>query len=150
MSLDEAIRQEIKQNDATVVSGRDNLDHKCHAAKKEEETNEEKKFRGGGKKKKKTEKNEKPRHTSPELNVGMRATKLQKSTEKTTRQQVGSATNSHTHTNSLSPLSLSLFTARVSPEGERRQRQALSVPEWLRERHITDSNVRDQTPNKPA
>lgn len=46
--------------------------------------------------------------TSPELNVGMRATKLQKSTEKTTRQQVGSATNSQTHTNSLSPLSLSL------------------------------------------
>jgi hypothetical protein len=40
--LDEAIRQEIKQNDATVVSGHDNLDHKCHGAKKEEETNEEK------------------------------------------------------------------------------------------------------------
>lgn len=42
MSLDEVIRQEIKQNDATVVSGRDNLDHKRHGAKKEEETNEEK------------------------------------------------------------------------------------------------------------
>lgn len=46
--------------------------------------------------------------TSPELNVGMRATKLQKSTEKATQQQAGSATNSQTHTNSLSPLSLSL------------------------------------------
>jgi hypothetical protein len=46
--------------------------------------------------------------TSRELNVGMRATKLQKSTEKTTQQQVGSATNSQTHTNSLPPPSLSL------------------------------------------
>jgi hypothetical protein len=39
MSLDEAIRQEIKQNDATVVSGRDNLDHKRHGAKKQEQKN---------------------------------------------------------------------------------------------------------------
>jgi hypothetical protein len=54
MSLDEAIQQEIKQNDATVVSGRDNLDHKRHGAKKEEETNEEK--NSGKEKKKKTEK----------------------------------------------------------------------------------------------
>lgn len=53
-------------------------------------------------------------------------------------------------TPTLSPPSLSLFTARVSPEGERRQRQALSVPEWLRERHITDRNVVNQTRNKLA
>ncbi len=147
MSLDEAIRQEIKQNDATVVvSGRDNLVHKRHGAKKEEETNEEKIQE---KKKKKQKKKTKNLDTSPELNVGMRATKLQKSTEKTTRQQSGKCDKlADAHQLSLPPLSL--FTARVSPEGERRQRQALSAPEWLQERHVTDRNVRNQTLNKLA
>jgi hypothetical protein len=57
-------------------------------------------------------------YTSPELNVGMRATKLQKSTEKATRQQAGSATNSQTHTNSLSPLSLSSLPGSRRKEKE--------------------------------
>jgi hypothetical protein len=63
-------------------------------------------------------------YTSPELNVGMRATKLQKSTEKATQQQAGSATNSQTHTNSLSPLSLSLHCQGLA---ERRKKTAPSA-----------------------
>jgi hypothetical protein len=76
------------------------------------------------KKTKEAKKKMKNLYTSPELNVGMRATKLQKSTEKATRQQAGSATNSQTHTNSLSPLSLSLHCQGLA---ERRKKTAPSA-----------------------
>jgi hypothetical protein len=140
--LDEAIRQEIKQHDATVVSGHDNLDHKCHGAKKEEETNEEK--NSGGKKKK----NEKPLHFpgAQRRYASNKAPKIDGESHATTSGKCDKLADAH----QLSLPTLSLFTARVSPKGERRQRQALSVMECLRERHIKDRNVRNQTRNKLA
>lgn len=113
--LDEAIRQEIKQNDATVVSGHDNLDHKCHGAKKEEETNEEK---NSGGQKNNNNKNEKPLHFpgAQRRYASNKAPKIDGESHATTSGKCDKLADAHQL--SLPPLSLSSLRGSRRKEKE--------------------------------
>ncbi len=115
MSLDEAIRQEIKQNDATVVSGRENLVHKRHGAKKEEETNEEK----NQEKKKKNRRKKWKTSTLPRSSTSVCEQQSSKNRRRKPRDNKWEVRQTRRRTPTLSPPALSLSSLRGSRRKEK-------------------------------